>query len=357
MQPQVMLTEGDLADDIPGNLPCCQPQIPVLAELLCSEPSNDDLMGSVRQPEDLDDTSVQSYFDPVLLHHTEVVSRLKLLESRMEKPHDYFRNGAKEEILPYMRKVVASWMLEVCEEQRCDEAVFPLAVAILDRFLATSTIKKEQLQLVACVCLLLASKTRQCNYFSLDLLSWYTDNSVSPQSLRSWELMILSQLNWDVNVITATDFVDFLLVRTPGQPMFHSKNSLLIRRHAITFIALCSTEPRFVGLQPSLIAASAIYTALKGVRRSDSTLANELAHMASVTLEQLISISSSIEQVISTEIAAIEQQTIDLPLTKNMNGPGSSISGVAMSSTAPKMSCGISVSGHNTPTDVQDIIV
>lgn len=37
---------------------------------------------------------------------------------------------------------------------------------------------------MACVCLLLASKTRQCNHFSLELLCWYTDNSVSPQSLR-----------------------------------------------------------------------------------------------------------------------------------------------------------------------------
>lgn len=76
------------------------------------------------------------------------------------------------------------YLFQVCEEQKCDEAVFPLAVGILDQFLAVCNIKKEQLQMVACVCLLLASKSRQCNHFSLELLSWYTDNSVPIQSLR-----------------------------------------------------------------------------------------------------------------------------------------------------------------------------
>jgi len=59
--------------------------------------------------------------------------------------------------------------------------------------------------------------------------------------------MILSQLNWDVNIITANDFVDFLLVRTSGQPSQPNKHSLLIRRHANTFIALCSTGTDLFG--------------------------------------------------------------------------------------------------------------
>lgn len=94
---------------------------------------------------------------------------------------DHSRWGYKSN-LGFLKSVFLS--MQVCEETRCDEAVFPLAVGILDQFLATCNIKKEQLQMVACVCLLLASKSRQCNHFSLETLSWYTDSSVSVQSLR-----------------------------------------------------------------------------------------------------------------------------------------------------------------------------
>ncbi|ODN02327.1 G1/S-specific cyclin-D3 [Orchesella cincta] len=243
--------------------------------------------------------------------------------------------------------------MPVCEEQRCDEAVFPLAIGILDQFLATCNIKKEQLQLVACVCLLLASKSRQCNHFSLELLSWYTDNSVSPQSLRTWELAILSQLNWDINVITANDFVDFILVRSANQSYNQgNKYSQIVRRHAVTFVALCSTEPRFVGWKPSLIAASAIYTAMKGMRREDTKLATGLAEMACVSVDQLMSISASIDQVISTEVGVVEQQTADSPHARNVG-----ISATVAAKKAAATSCGYEAATSRVPMDSQDILV
>lgn len=113
MQPQIIITEVDEAGQTPANLPCCQPQVPVLAELLCSEPPTEDLMDSVVRENDPagDENSVQSFYDKSLLHHTNVIDSLKFLESTMVKPVNYFSD--KNEILPYMRKVVASWMLEV----------------------------------------------------------------------------------------------------------------------------------------------------------------------------------------------------------------------------------------------------
>ena len=59
--------------------------------------------------------------------------------------------------------------------------------------------------------------------------------------LQSWELMVLSHLNWDINVLTPTDFVDFLLARCPGLEHQIGNENQLLRRHAITFMALCST--------------------------------------------------------------------------------------------------------------------
>lgn len=59
--------------------------------------------------------------------------------------------------------------------------------------------------------------------------------------LQTWELVVLSQLNWDINFITAFDFIDFILVRSSKANGAGKKYKQIIRRHAITFIALCAT--------------------------------------------------------------------------------------------------------------------
>lgn len=75
-------------------------------------------------------------------------------------------------------------LLQVCEEQQCEEQVFPLAVSYMDRFLAQRAISRQQLQLLAVTAMLLASKFRQCHPLSVDLLCAYTDNSVHPNEVR-----------------------------------------------------------------------------------------------------------------------------------------------------------------------------
>lgn len=72
----------------------------------------------------------------------------------------------------------------MCEEQQCEDQVFPLAVNFLDRFLCICVISRRQLQLVAAVCLLLASKIRQCNSLSVDQLCYYTDHSITPEEIK-----------------------------------------------------------------------------------------------------------------------------------------------------------------------------
>lgn len=58
--------------------------------------------------------------------------------------------------------------------------IFTLAVNYLDRFLlATPELRKFQLQLVAVVCLLIASKLRQCESLDPKELSYMSDNSVT----------------------------------------------------------------------------------------------------------------------------------------------------------------------------------
>lgn len=70
-------------------------------------------------------------------------------------------------------------LLQVCEEQLCEEQIFPLAINYMDRFLCVCKIKRQQLQLLGATCLLIASKIRSSNILTIELLCAYTDYSVT----------------------------------------------------------------------------------------------------------------------------------------------------------------------------------
>lgn len=61
----------------------------------------------------------------------------------------------------------------------CEDQLLPLAVNIMDRFLCVCAIKRQQLQLLGATCLLIASKVCTTNLIPVELLSAYTDYSVT----------------------------------------------------------------------------------------------------------------------------------------------------------------------------------
>jgi len=80
-------------------------------------------------------------------------------------------------------KLITMTSFQVCEEQKCQEEVFPLSMNYVDRFLSVCPIRKNQLQLLGTACLLLSSKLRQPHGLATEDLVFYTDNSISIDDL------------------------------------------------------------------------------------------------------------------------------------------------------------------------------
>jgi cyclin D2 len=207
----------------------------------------------------------QAYEDPVFLDDERVLRNLLYTEDKYVLNSSYF-NCVQNELKAHMRKIVASWMAEVCEEEQCQDEVFPLAVNIMDRFLALVEIRKNQLQLLGAVCLFLASKLRQTRPLCTKRLVEYTDYSITSKELLGWELVVLSRLKWDLAAITPNDFVSPILRRLPGWTK--SKEILPhIKKHAQTFIALCAADYKFSQFPPSVVAAASVGTYIMGLKR------------------------------------------------------------------------------------------
>lgn len=251
--------------------------------------------------------------DSNLLYDDRVLQNLLTIEERYLPQCSYFKCVQKD-IQPYMRRMVATWMLEVCEEQKCEEEVFPLAMNYLDRFLAGVPTPKTHLQLLGAVCMFLASKLKETIPLTAEKLCIYTDNSIKPQELLEWELVVLGKLKWNLAAVTPHDFIEHILRKLP-QP---SEKLPLIRKHAQTFIALCATDFKFAMYPPSMIATGSVGAAICGLQQDDDVssltgdaLVDLLAKITNTDVDCLKACQEQIEVVLLNSLQQLRQDQGD----------------------------------------------
>ncbi|XP_036375992.1 G1/S-specific cyclin-D2-like isoform X1 [Megalops cyprinoides] len=284
------------------------------------------------------DTIIRARPDPNLLQDDRVIQSLLTIEENFLPQCSYFKCVQKE-IQPFMRKMVTTWMLEVCEEQKCEEDVFPLAVNYLDRYLAVVPTRKSCLQLLGAVCMFLASKLKEAHPLTAKKLCIYTDNSITTQTLLQWELVVVGKLKWNLAAVTPHDFIEHIFRKLP----LPQGKLALIRKHVHTFIALCATDFSFSMYPPSMIACGSVGAAVCGLQldRSDPLLSRgQLTDLlAKITNTEVDCLKECQEQIESVLVSSLQE--VQLQHTVDQRGPNRK----GVDELDP--SC--------TPTDVRDV--
>ncbi len=245
---------------------------------------------------------VKSLEDRVLLEDERV--RMNMLQDEKKVNKTDYCASIQTELKPHMRKIVVDWMLEVCQDQQCQPQVFHLSLNYMDRFLSRKRIKKTQFQLLATVCLFLASKMCECVSITAEKLLMYTDNSVSLEELLQWEMMVLGALQWELSAVTPLSFLQHFqnmkFIRKVCQDMS------TVQRHADHLLAIMASEYQYLLIQPSLLAAAALSAAVSGLANGRSVesplageqLGKELSQLIQRPEEELRIVTQSIEDLL-----------------------------------------------------------
>ncbi|XP_037308365.2 G1/S-specific cyclin-D1-like [Pungitius pungitius] len=278
----------------------------------------------------------RAYRDSNLLNQR-VLHALLRAEDKYLPASNYFK-CVQRDIAPYMRRIVATWMLEVCEEQKCEEEVFPLAMNYMDRFLSVEPTKKSHLQILGAACMFLASKLKETIPLSAEKLCIYTDNSVTPGQLLQMELLVLNKLKWDLASVTPLDFIDHFL----SQLAVRSENRPILRKHAQTFVALCATDVNFIASPASMVAAGSMAAAVEGLQTrmagnaaTSQKLTEQLAQTIRSDPDCLRACQEQIESLLETSLRQAQQPQHLVTMETKEIGEGQDLS--------------------TTPTDVRDI--
>merc|ERR1711953_1620406 len=89
-------------------------------------------------------TPVEAHTDPAIFRNERVLRTLLKRELKVCPSSSYFLT-TQTELKPGMRREVANWMLELCEEEGSSPQVFCLAINYLDRFLSACKIARRQM--------------------------------------------------------------------------------------------------------------------------------------------------------------------------------------------------------------------
>jgi cyclin A len=152
-----------------------------------------------------------------------------------------------------MRAILISWLVEVAQEYTQQTSTMWIGISLVDRCLSKFILPRNQLQLLGCACMMLASKNEEIFPITVSDFVWVSDNTYTREQILSMELKALGFLDFHLNNTTAFTFVERFLKAAKADGKMKSLTNYLAE--------LSLLEYGMLKFAPSLIGASAVYLA------------------------------------------------------------------------------------------------
>ena len=185
--------------------------------------------------------------------------------------------GRQEELNPSMRHILVDWLYELYDELELSTEVLLQGTYHVDRFLSTQHVPRDALQLVGAVSLMLASNhfcklphqdgdppMQEHSLNHADDVVYWTDGTYTVEQVVEMEARVL--FGFEVGEWESP--LHFLALACASATLPDVTVSL-----AVELLVACAKEYTLLRLHPRLIAACALYLAVKNTRASNTMLA------------------------------------------------------------------------------------
>ncbi|GLV40751.1 Cyclin E [Carabus blaptoides fortunei] len=165
-----------------------------------------------------------------------------------------------------MRSILIDWMMEICSVYRMQRNTFHLAMDYLDRYIGrVETVPSNRLQLLGITCIFIAAKLMEVSPPLTTELASLTDGACEATDIKTFEIEILSKLQWDMLPNTLNFWLYRYLSRWADLIQYRNSiaffpklwNYLFIKASLI--IDLCSLDKEIVLYPYSFIVAAILY--------------------------------------------------------------------------------------------------
>uniref|UniRef100_A0A7N0UIK3 Uncharacterized protein n=1 Tax=Kalanchoe fedtschenkoi TaxID=63787 RepID=A0A7N0UIK3_KALFE len=219
-------------------------EVDEMEEVEMEDADDEKLVMDIDGPDGKDPLAVVEYVEHLYSYYR------KMENKSCESPGYMAR---QDDINEKMRSILIDWLIEVHDKfELMGETLF-LTVNLIDRFLAEQSVVRKKLQLVGLVSMLLACKYEEVAVPAVSDLILISDKAYARQEILQMERLMLNKLQFNVSLPTPYVFMRRFLKAAQSEKKLDVMSFFLME--------LCLVEYEMLKFPPSLLAASAIYTA------------------------------------------------------------------------------------------------
>ncbi|KVI03403.1 G2/mitotic-specific cyclin S13-7-like [Cynara cardunculus var. scolymus] len=184
----------------------------------------------------------------------------KLVENE-SKVHDYMHS--QPEINDKMRAILIDWLIEVHNKFELTNETLYLTINIVDRFLASETVARRELQCVGMSAMLIASKYEEIWAPEVNDLVQISDRAYEHRHVLVMEKRILGRLEWNLTVPTPYVFLTRFIKAAATPP----EETINMEQMVYFYAELGMMNYEMIRYCPSMIAAGAVHAARSTLKK------------------------------------------------------------------------------------------